>query len=691
MADARVLLALAALLCMALFYMRLGVKSALAPLCAVGTVALGLSLFGALGLLRPFGWALYAFAALCAGFLLWEFLAGRKSVTEPTPAAPFHAARGGRRVRARIKSLRDFPSAALSRPGFHFFLAASLIIIVILWAKKPLFTGWDEFSLWGVDHKLMKLNDELFTTAPTGWFWSNSQKPAYIAFGYFFQFFGADFAEWQAYAACDVFQLAMLAALFVPLEGRLRKTWTIAIPLGLVALLVPYVFQHYQTVQSVSPAWLDTLGDVPLGLCFAAALACGMGESEPQKATVGSLLPAAMALALTAMVKDTGFALALVAAVILAVDWFIKADKNARKPRFLGFALRLAGGLGLVIALFAAWEVYTGALSGTSRLDSAVTTGGVGMLEMPFAFFRDLAGPSPLFTHVITDMAQQFVSKQGNMLGSGLFIALLCLAICAAAALLYKNKAHRLRVGAFAVLSTLGFAAWYWLLTMTYIYIFRADQSAIFESYDRYVYPYYIGWLLGALVLLCVALARGQSRLVPLGRAGLLAFAALLLLRVALLVPMPYTVWGVNTQEYNQRRAFNAKIDALKPYLDPEGRTFWVMSGDLGNGWFMAHHQLLPWMLDYSYGGGELVERDPQPDGTTSLTPVTPDMLADYLVENDITTVYVNFADYDFIQTYGGLFSDGLAAWENDQAGLYTVTVQNGKVTLEPLYWQSVE
>ena len=202
--------------------------------------------------------------------------------------------------------------------------------------------------------------------------------------------------------------------------------------------------------------------------------------------------------------------------------------------------------------------------------------------------------------------------------------------------------------------------------------------------------PYYIGWLLGALVLLCVALAHSESRLVPAARALVLGFSAVVLVKVALLVPMPYTVLGANTQEYNQRQEFNQKADELKQYLDPGGRTFLVKSGDNGVGWFMYHHQMLPWMMDYSYGG-TMVEREAQPDGTTLEIEVTPEMLAEHLIDEGCTTLYIDYADYEFIQAYGELFSDGLAAYQNDQANLYAVRVEDGAVTLDPLYWESLK
>ena len=60
MGDARVLLAFAQLLVLALAFRELGVKSSLAPLCAVGGVVGVLTAFGCFGVLAAGGWVLAA-------------------------------------------------------------------------------------------------------------------------------------------------------------------------------------------------------------------------------------------------------------------------------------------------------------------------------------------------------------------------------------------------------------------------------------------------------------------------------------------------------------------------------------------------------------------------------------------------------------------------------------------------------
>ncbi len=745
MDNARVLLAFAALLALALGFVRLGVRGALAPLCAVATVSLGLSLFGALGLLWAGGLVLYLLAAACALLLLYEALAGGTLNT----GRVLHSGKGGNaRIAYSKAGLGTGPSHMLAPDGaaghgtlpapgfgFWFFAIGGLVFLLILWLRQPLFTGWDEFSMWGTAQKLMHQTNELYTTAPVGWArfyskalgenigWVQTQKPAYMVFGYFFQFVGAPFAPWQAYAACDVFQLALLATLFAPFEGKLKKHWNAALPLALAALLLPYVFYHYQEVHSLSPAYMDTLGDMPLGLCFGAVFACCLGaagiRSTPEhmpkqaaaslgpdvnrrqrarllprphlasmrRASILNMLPIFLALALLTMTKDTGFALALVAAVAMAADAWLCAKGIPRIKRLLAAGGRLAAGFLAVLMPFLAWEAYISTLTGASRVDSAVTTGGPGMLQFPALFVQDLLSPekSERFIYVTNGMLAQFLHSKGNMLGTGLLTALLCLGLVGLAAVLYKSPLFRRRCLCFGVLSALGFAAYYLLLTMMYLYLFRADQIAKFESYDRYVYPYYIGWLLGALVLLGVAICRGPGRRGLLGKAAVLAFAALLFLRVGQLVPAQYTLVGAHADEFADQRAFSQKTEALQARLDPAGRTFLVKSGDVGMGWFMYCYEMLPWQMDYSFGGGAILLRRPAPGGGVEEVPLTTGQWLQYLAETGCTTVFIDFADYDFIHSYGNAFSDGLAAYENGETDLYAVVQRGGATTLEPV------
>ncbi len=661
MADARVLLAFAALAALALLFVERGVPSAFAPICALGSAGLWVVLFGCFGALRLGGWLLYLACAAAAAWVLWRCIRQKKA---PGPLGY----------------------------GFWFFVGAGLCVICLLWAKQPMFTGWDEFSLWGTGGKLMKIYDEFYVTAPMGWIWPQPQTPLLMTFSYIFQFFGEGFAEWQTYVAVDVFQFAAMAAVLAPFDAKRRSGWVCALPAGIVCLLTPFMFQYYETLIKLSDVYLTSLADLPMGLCFAAALCCWYGSRR----RLADLVPVCITLAALTLTKDIGMTLALVVCALILIDELLARHEAAISlKKRLGMAFAKFGiAFGAVALPFVGWSAYTSAAAGVDRLQDAGGKLNASLLDFPGLFLKDLfASPqSDFFREINWGMRWQFTHNRTTMLGAGLVVVCAILAMLAVAAFITKDKGHRRRCVLFLVFSPLGFAAYYLLLTMTYLYMMRPEQAL--ESYNRYVYPYYIGWLLCALLLLghsCTELPVESRRLAwrpAVGSVALLGLCAAMMLRMWQLVPGVYTLLGANPAEYNERRAFAQEVRQFRQKLPVDGRTFYVNTDDDGHGWFTWSYELLPWQLDYSFGGGSLIERTQQPDGTLHKRIISADELAQYLLDTGCDRVfidYINYGDSDFVALYGRLFEDGLAANKAGLTNLYAVVPEGGGVTLAPV------
>ncbi len=533
MTDARVLLALAALVVLTLVYVSAGVQSALAPLCAAATTALWFAAMGCLGWLWAGGWAYYLLCALGAGWLVWRHILKKCLL----PRLGF---------------------------GFWFFVAASLCAVLLLWVRQPMFSGWDEFSFWGTADKVVKLYDELYTTAPVGWGWPATQSPALPVFGYFTQFFGGGFSEWQAYAGRDIFQLAALSALLAPFA---RRHWDAALPAALLGILAPFALSQYHTAVQPSAAWMDTLADFPLGLWFFAALAAWYASPRRWR----DMLPVCLALATLTLIKETGLAFALVAAAVMLFDaLFEKRAAGVTRPRHATRAAgRFALAAGASVAAYQAWTLY---LTSALGIDRAANVGGarqLSLLQMPLAFVQDLFASerSARFDDMLSGLWRVFANDKVTAFGTGLLTVCVILAVVALAAVLARNPVHRRRCVVFGVLGTLGFAVYRLFIGISYVYVFRAEQ--LFADDRRYMMPYYLGWFLAAVLMLCTSVGRAAPQLpgrarwrVVLAKAGLLGLCAAVLLRLSLLLPAGYTVAGVNRAEFGHRRVFASRQTA---------------------------------------------------------------------------------------------------------------------------------
>ncbi len=646
MSDLRPFLALLVFLVLAVFYAERGIKSALAPLCAVCSAGLIVVLFGMVGQLALGTGLVYVLAVVAAVYLLLRFWRFKK----------------------------PFPNLGL---GFWAFAGSCTVMLLVLCVREPLFLTWDEFSTWGTAAKLMKLNHEMYTTAEVGWVWTATQPPLLSCLGYFVQFFGMEFVPWQHYAAINFLQLAAVSALLAPLE---KKHWALAVPVALIGFVTPYLFTIYTQAVKMTAPWLDSLADVPMGFLFGAALiAWFYGAKHGWK----RLLPALLALASLTFTKDTALALALVAAVLMAVDALVQKKPENRRVfvHIMAAGGVLAAGFAAVIVPFLLWAQHLAWAADINRFE----LGGVrnaGMSELFILFFSDLfsSEQSEHFQMIVQEMPRMFALQNSTMLGSGVMVTGGILALVALAAFLSGHSTQRRRCLAFGVFSTLGFLPYFLLIMVTYLYVFRPEQA--FASFERYLYPYYIGWFLATVSLL--AFSAAHSRKKELTQLLMILFSLVLGLRVWMLVPPAMSVVGFNAAEYEERRRFESRVQNLTNQLDEDGKTFIISVNDTGINWFMYCYAFLPWQVDYSYGGGAFEERELQEDGSTQVTAIDAEGFREHLVESGVTSVLVDEANEDFANEYGMVFSDGLESYFNEGTQVYAVVFEGDTLFLEP-------
>ncbi len=669
MVELRVFAALAAFVLLALALAERGVKSSLAPLCAVCVSALAATVFGVFGLLPVGGWVFYGLAVAAAGYLVFRLAVQRRRL----PALGF---------------------------GFWFFALAGLALGVKLLAARPEFVSWDEYSTWGTSYKLASLYGEFAATAPVGWDWPATQPPALAALSYLVQFLGGGFLPWQSYFAVDLLLLACIGAMLAPFDRPAKNGWTIALPLGVIAVCTPFLFMHTGGASGLSPAYLDTLPDVLIGVVFAASLVAyyagrdtftgagggiaGAATGEKRVPRWAAALPVAGCLAVLTLLKEISFAFSMLAAALMFLDLLLAKRGRGVSARAKVLTLAVAAGILLLCAVgaYVLWHAYLGPVVQTEATEVAAV-GNSGQVGMLLNGLRELVSPgkSDYFQTVMHEMGVALFTRKVALPGTGAMLGLFFTAISVLAAAITKDAAHRRSCVLFTAFMPLAFAAYYLLIAFTYIYVFMRDQ--LMTSYERYMLPFYLGWFLAAVFMLAVA-AKNCRFVVP-GKAALLAGALAACALVWLSVPVGYSVFGARAENYAEERAFSAHVNTVREQLAPDGKTFIVSTGDNGLRWFKYCYEFLPWQVDYSYGGGEFLDRDKQADGTWLTRHVGAGEWEQHLLETGCTTVYIDDADEAFRDEYGGLFADGMDGYFDGETSLYEVETQNGGVVLAPL------
>lgn len=633
--------------------------SALAPLAALGITGIWFTLVGVADLLVAGGWVFYLAAWGLGIFAL---------------------------VTKRSEARR------LLSPGAVVFWGLAVSFAVYFSVRQPMFHDFDEFSFWGPAAQMTSTTDHLYTICEYGTPWQATQNCGLIVLSYFVQFFGA-FAPFKVYLAYDLLLFACIAAL-VGVIGF--KHYRLALPMAVIGWCIPWFFTVYARTVAVDDTYMSAYGDIPAGMLAGGAVAMWLAlRSEKSAGPRWAVLPV---LALMANIKDNTFPIALIAAGCIAADAFLFDYKDRWKEglaRRFGFAVLC---LAVPLAQYKIWSNYIAILvqknaeSGGSGVTSLSPFGaalqGTKML-LGLSVPEEYAARQEQFFAAIRNMWAAFLSKERlvSMVGQGVLVTGLILGMFVIALVFAKGMRQRLRVLCWMGLSTLGFAAYSYVITISYGFIFKPFQAEGLDDYNRYMDTYYIVWFLIAAAVLSWVVQTGRWRL--LGQAGALAFACLMLLRVNMMVLPQMSVLGFSDATFADQYLIMEKVDAVKAQIDEDDRIFFVSQGDDGLLWFTYSCYFQPNILDYSgweldeetglygAGGGTFCLPENMPEvkegGALYFHAYSTEDFAKAVAESGCEYIFVEKLDAGFVAAYGSLFTDGLAAAENGETLLYRI------------------
>ena len=160
------------------------------------------------------------------------------------------------------------------------------------------------------------------------------------------------------------------------------------------------------------------------------------------------------------------------------------------------------------------------------------------------------------------------------------------------AAFLLGDKRMRVRTAWTALWSTLGFAAFYIFTGFTYVYVFKEELAYGLGDYNRYIYPYYAGWLVFAVTMLCASLKNAKPG--SLGTLFLLALCGGCIWRADAYLQPQLTVLDYPDSHYAGRRLQVEQVEAAKHYLTRDDKVFIVSMTQQGVGWFQLYYEFIP-------------------------------------------------------------------------------------------------
>ncbi|MBR5521441.1 MAG: hypothetical protein IKU54_05535 [Oscillospiraceae bacterium] len=561
---------------------------------------------------------------------------------------------------ACVKNKADIAEKAMDffSPGVVMFLLASLAMLAVLYATQPVIHRWDEFSFWGISQKLVKNHDALYT------FYSSSMlgqsiPPALAVLSYFFQRFTPEFVEWACYYAYDVMFFACFAA-FTAAFGKNRAHN--AVTVFILAFISPYLFRVLAPGGKIADMYISTYADIPMAMVFAAATAVYFFTKENDSRSIMPVLPVLFFLTL---IKDMGLALSCIVVFVIFFDMLV-SRRQFSFLRLKGFLAECAAAVSMLLVTVSAyimWSVHISNVLAINRSDFGGESG-MGMVQMLVTGVKALllGTTDEKFLTVRSSIIQAFFNTKVSMFGSGLNVVIIISAIFALAFLL-SDKTGRKRIWMMYITSWTGFIGYYIFHLFLYAYVFGSEAYTL-ASYDRYMYTFYIGWLMLAVCCVCLAVRDGYS---VLAGGGLLAVLAACLVICNMYMDIGNTFLAVNDTAFSKRQLIDAKSRFISDVVEEDDVIFLFSADNNGAHWFIYSYNF----IDNYFPPEVYIETwgmSPEEEKATRMSELT-----EYMLKNGVTHILVDHSNEELSRNYGDVFGGMMYLIGHDTVAYYKV------------------
>ncbi len=562
---------------------------------------------------------------------------------------------------------------------FYGFILVSISLIIFFGIRKPLLYSWDEFSFWGTAVKMMKVNHELPATAEIGWAWVASQKAGLIAIGYFFEFFG-EYSQWRIFIGINIIAISVFCAILSPFKNNKKY---IGIPLLFIAYLSSYIFTVYRPLLEPSNVYMTALADIPMGWLVGA----GFSIYYLLKFEKAKLWPIPLVLTALLMTKDTAFPFSLIAWGIISVDILFFND-DVEFLHLKGIKAKVSHivlNLSVILIGFFGWAKYIANVTGADTFGDIGGSEEIGMFTMLIKGTKELFGINRTqeFTAIMDMMIDAFFNIRISMIGSCFSLMIIISIILIISAISTNDKSHRNSCISFNILSILGFFAYYIFLGFTYVYIFKSDVNSSLLGYERYIYPYLIGWFIASVLLLSISILKSKPKFLIMPVITVFVILAVFIYRYYQYIPAGMTYLDYHEGYLYEREELVENSQSITYILgeDEDGKIYFISQGDNGNRWFQYSADLLPLQLEYSFGGGTL--RLPGDGDGYYDYELSQEEFKEYIITNECEYIFIERSDEYFIKNFKSLFSDNLEVSQKGSSVLYTVENNNGNIEFE--------
>ncbi len=474
------------------------------------------------------------------------------------------------------KDLKDFFTV-----GVILFTVVSLLMLLFLNLSQPLFYEWDEFSFWGTSHKLLFINDSIYTFYESSLI-GNTTPPTLAVLSYFFQCFNQEFNEWISFYSYNVLFFSIYCSFTAYFS---KKDWYLSILTFIGGFFIPYFFTVYTKILHVSSIYINTYADFPLGIMFAGALAIYFLSKDNLEKRILPFIPITIFFT---FIKDMGFAFSFLVAFIIFIELFFNKE-NQTFFFIKGILAKISAVLVIILTTiisFFSWAIHMGQVLQVNRFELGGDTN-MGMVSMLTTGVFELfsSEKSQKFIDMQSEMFYAIFTRPVSMIGTGIFVIILILLIFILATT-FSKKENRIKYLFVYIASLIGFIGYYIFHLFLYVYIFKANAYGL-PSYSRYIYPYYIGWLMLGIFILIIAIKENE-------KSKTITKCILIIISIFTVALSHYFLnsstmfLGINDAYFTQRNSISLKVDFLGDAVGDDD-IIYVYNGnyDSGENWFI--------------------------------------------------------------------------------------------------------
>ncbi len=512
--------------------------------------------------------------------------------------------------------------ARLFTPGLIGFLITLCWVLVVFRNRQA--DNYGSFSHWGLEIKNLYLFDAIPNGLKESTIYFRHYPPGSALFQYFAVKLAGALNEGEMFRALGIFMVSLLLPVFSSLSW---KDWKGIIPLWLSVFAIPLLFN----TQAYTTLGIDSL----LG-CVAAYIVI-IGHAPKRRAGDGIII--GMALFVLPSIKVSGLAIAILALLMLAVDWLA----NRRFERAWKTLAVIAGLLLCALVSKWSWDLYI------SRFSTILVSADLSSDRIRSVF---QSGLEPYQLTSLRTFLTKMIDPNGawrDFAGHTYLFWVIAFSVIGIVVTSREEKGERSRP--IVVMTIIGAVVYALSLLATYWFKFSQMEAERVNECERYFSTYLIlmfAVLLYILVRKCRRMENGFS-----GKLTVMAMCLLLFVSPIRLYANTVGYYDFIRGAELNRALMRPSTQVMESLDSKEHRVYFLSQAPNDYAYWVVRYEMSPVQLSELYQGVQLAK-----DGETAGGVESPQAWLAQLAQQGFTHLYLYQVDDVFCQDFGVLFQE---------------------------------